>query len=113
MRIIETHPFDRPFDSNQETITIIKRYDDIGPFGEVATYHWRIEDFMNALISAGFIMKAVQELHSEVGSLSNHNWWYKTCEEAEKDHHKKHDWRQNPWAALPQWLSLCVLKTVG
>ena len=111
--MFETHPFDRPFDSNQETITVIKRYDDIGPFGEVPTYSWRIEDFINALISAGFLVKAVKELHSEVGSLSNHNWWYKSCEEAEKDNHKKHDWRQNPWAALPQWLSICVQKTVG
>ena len=111
--MFETHPFDRPFDSNQETITVIKRYDDIGPFGEVPNYHWRIEDFMNALISAGFLVKAMQELHSEVGSLSSHNWWYKSCEEAETDHHKKHDWRQNPWAALPQWLSICVQKSGG
>jgi SAM-dependent methyltransferase len=108
--MFETHPFDRPFDSNQPTITVVKRYDDIGPFGDIPTYSWRIEDFLNGMISAGFLLKAVKELHSEVGSLSSHNWWYKSCEAAEKDHHTMHDWRQNPWAALPQWLSICVQK---
>jgi SAM-dependent methyltransferase len=108
--MFETHPFIRPFDDSQDTITVVKRYDDLGPSDGVPEYAWRVEDFLNSVIAAGFTVKAVQELHSEVGSLSNHNWWYKSGELAEQDQQRKHDWRQNPWAALPQWFSMCVQK---
>jgi hypothetical protein len=40
-----------------------------------------------------------------------HGWGIEFICEDNKDNHQKHDWRRNPWAALPQWLSICVQKT--
>lgn len=105
--LFETHPFIRPFDDSSEQIVIRKVYEDIGPFGDVPNYGWRMQDFINSLISSKFIIKELEEFHPEVGDLSNHSWWYKSEIEAEKDNNKKFDWKQNPWAALPQWFTLC------
>ncbi|MBN2048476.1 MAG: class I SAM-dependent methyltransferase [Anaerolineaceae bacterium] len=106
----ETHPFIRPFDGSKEQITIEKSYEDIGPFEDGTEFHWRFQDFLNAVLSAGFQLKQIEEFHAEVGCLSNHNWWYGSREEAENDQHQKHDWHKNPWAALPQWFSICAQK---
>lgn len=104
--LFETHPFIRPFDDKRETVAVRKPYDDTGPFGETPEYAWRIQDFVNSLADSGFAIRAMEEFHPDKGSLSNHNWWYRSCEEAEKDGNKKFDWRRNPWAALPQWLAV-------
>lgn len=109
--LFETHPFIRPFDDSQEIITVKKAYEDIGPFGDVPNYHWRMQDFINNLITSGFNINNLEEFHPEVGDLENHCWWYSTLNEAQKDNNKKFDWKQNPWAALPQWLTVCVQKT--
>lgn len=106
--MFETHPFIRPFDDSKEIITVKKLYEDIGPFGDVPNYHWRMQDFINGLISAKFTIQELVEFHSEIGDLDN--WWYNTEEEAKKDNNKKFDWKQNPWAALPQWFSVCARK---
>jgi SAM-dependent methyltransferase len=108
--LFETHPFIRPFDDSKENITVAKPYENIGPFGEVPNYAWRIQDFINNSILAGFTIKNIEEFHSEVGSLSAHSWWYKSEEEAKRDNHQKHDWTKNPWAALPQWFVVCSQK---
>lgn len=109
--LFETHPFIRPFDDSQDNITVMKIYEDIGPFCDVPNYLWRMQDFINNLISAKFTIKELAEFHPEIGDLVSHNWWYKTEEEAEKDNNKKFDWEQNPCAALPQWFTVCSLKT--
>ena len=37
-------------------------------------------------------------------------WFYSHHAEAKEDDYKKFDWRQNPWAALPQWLGFSAVK---
>ena len=108
----ETHPMIRPFDNKTYEIKINKLYEDIGPHGEVPNYAWRTQDIVNAVISAGFIIKEMQEFHSLPQDLAEHNYLF--IKEEDKNKYKWHgdtfDWRVNPWAALPQCLCLCSQK---
>ena len=108
----ETHPMKRPFDDHTYEIKINRLYEDIGPHGDVPTYAWRTQDFVNSIISAGFTIKQMQEFHSCRNDLESHNYLY-----IQKDHFEKYkwtgdtfDWKNNPWAALPQCLSICSKK---
>lgn len=109
--MFETHPFIRPFDSNAADdmrFVIKKLYENIGPFGEVPTYSWRIMDLTNALLDAGFNIRHMEEFHSQRGSFDC--WWYNTIAEAESDGFMKFDWQRNPFAALPQWIGFHARK---
>lgn len=111
--MFETHPFIRPFDSeaadNKQQFKIVKLYESVGPFGEVPVYGWRIMDLANAMMDAGFIIRHMEEFHSQLGSCDC--WWYSTLAEAETDGYMKFDWKRNPFAALPQWIGFHVLKS--
>ncbi len=83
-------------------IKSVKPYEDIGPLGEIPNYHWRVQDFVNALIATDFSIQKMVEFHSE---KDVHDCWcYATLAKAETDNYKMADWRLNPWAALPQWM---------
>lgn len=103
----ETHPMIRPFDDSGENVKIVKHYGDIGPHGEVPTYAWRMQDFANSLIFSGFTIEGMEEFHSSAGDLLSYDYMYKTEEERLKDNYRLYDWKQNPWAALPQCFALC------
>jgi ubiquinone/menaquinone biosynthesis C-methylase UbiE len=108
----ETHPMSRPFDNSTYEVKIKKLYEDIGPHGEIPTYDWRTQDFVNAVASAGFTLKEMQEFHSLREDLEEHNYLFMS--EEHKSKYKWHgdtfDWKINPWAALPQCLCLCSQK---
>jgi len=107
----ETHPMIRPFDNTGYEIKIRKLYEELGP-DDGGTYDWRTQDFVNAVCSAGFVIKEMQEFHSLREDLYSHNYLY--IREADKGKYKWHDdpfdWTINPWAALPQCLCLCSQK---
>ena len=96
----ETHPFIRPFDDSTNELRIVKPYDQIEP-----GYHWRVQDFVNALVSTGFGVERMDELFADKKTLGA-SWWKKT----DFDWDEKSDWHKNPYAALPQWLSICARK---
>lgn len=100
--MFETHPFIRPFDDTGAEIKVIKPYGDTKPRHGELTHTWRIQDFFNAMAGAGFAIERMEEFHPEIGSYDS--WWYKNPAEALADGNAKFDWRQNPWAALPQWI---------
>jgi SAM-dependent methyltransferase len=108
----ETHPMVRPFDQTTYEAKIKKRYEDIGPFDDDPTHDWRTQDFVNAISSAGFVIKEMQEFHSLREDIENHNYLYISEEHKSKYHWPgdTFDWRVNPWAALPQCLCLCSQK---
>ena len=108
----ETHPMSRPFDDSTYEIKIIKLYEDIGPFGDVPTYGWRTQDFVNAIASAGFTIKEMQEFHSLREDLESHNYLKIHTDDMDKFKWPgdTFDWKNNPWAALPQCLCLCSQK---
>jgi len=109
----ETHPMTRPFnDSTPDyNFKVKKLYEDIKPAANngVPRYHWRTQDFVNAVISAGFDLKEMQEFHSIEGDLDDY-----LPQETNPEHENygvdMKDWKQNPWAALPQCLCLCSRK---
>jgi len=108
----ETHPMIRPFDNSTYELKIKKLYEDFRPREGDLTYDWRTQDFVNAVSSAGFIIKEMREFYSLRDDLEAHNYLY--IRDEQKDKHKWHgdtfDWKVNPWAALPQCISICSQK---
>ena len=108
--MFETHPFIRPFDasrpvdSDKREIVVKKPYDETGPFmfGETAEFAWRIQDIFNSVCGAGFRMQHMEEFHPEPGDWDI--WFYEDVNEGASDNYRKLDWKQNAWAALPQWI---------
>lgn len=96
----DTHPFNRPFDDSTNGLKIVKPYDQIEP-----GYHWRMQDFVNELIVSDFEIERMDELFAEKTILGA-KWWHKSDIWDEKA-----DWHKNPYAALPQWLSICAVKS--
>jgi ubiquinone/menaquinone biosynthesis C-methylase UbiE len=104
----ETHPFHRPFNENtydeDKVVRIIKPYTSTllpKRMPESAPeFHWRIQDFLQALLNASFALIDYRDMQSYEDDLSNYAW-------VDKD---KYDWTKYPYAALPSWLGICALK---
>jgi SAM-dependent methyltransferase len=107
--MFETHPFIRPFGNDEiPALSVKKPYEQTGRSGDVPNFGWRIMDIFNAAIDSGFIITHMEEFHPQ---KTDHNlWFYRSSEEAEKDDYKKFDWKQNPWAVLPQWIGFSARK---
>ena len=105
----ETHPVIRPFGWDNKDFKAKKLYEDIEPHGDELTYDWRTQDFVNAISLAGFTIKEMQEFHSIEGDLDDY-LPQETNPERENYGIDMKDWKQNPWAALPQCLCLCSQK---
>jgi len=108
----ETHPMSRPFDSTTYDVKIKKLYEDIGPLGDVPTMDWRTMDFVNALIASGLTVCDMQEFHSLREDMLAHNYLYvREVPQARINWPgDTYDWRNNPWAALPQAIGLVCRK---
>ena len=99
----DTHPFQRPFEDGKR-IKIIKPYTETRK-NEIE-FHWRTEDFVRALLGAGFALEDLQDLMPHEDDFTGHMWHYGSYEEREKDKFAKYDWHKNPLAALPAWLAI-------
>lgn len=105
--MFDIHPFMRPFGIKVgKNLTVEKPYDVTGPFGEVPTYKWRIQDMMNAMVSSNLNIRRIEEMYAEDGSF-----W--VDDSADKGEHMSEEelesfcnWHNNPLAAIPQWLSI-------
>ncbi|MFD0682551.1 MULTISPECIES: class I SAM-dependent methyltransferase [unclassified Paenibacillus] len=108
--MFDIHPFMRPLGRDTEKITVVKPYDSTGPFGEIPTYKWRIQDIMNAVISSGLNIKHVEEMYAEDGTF----WVDESSDQRDtrsrEELDKLCDWKLNPMAAIPQWLSIYAIK---
>lgn len=113
--MFETHPFCRPFDGDllfggdlvdKGEFKIVKPYEDVGPFEKDITFAWRIQDFVNSVISSGFTLKRLEEFHSIESDYRNHNYLYRK----DNDTADNYDWRKTPYAAIPQCLGWCCQK---
>lgn len=111
----EIHPFTRPFaydDGKPEgkEIIIRKDYEKTGPFDDGMEYHWRLQDFFNAICHSGLQIMRLEEMHDEKDR--GHFWFY------EKDREKMsreeidayYDLEKNPLSGLPQWFTVCCRK---
>ena len=107
----ETHPVCRPFDNTTYEIKIKKHYEDVCSLEyECPEYSWRTQDFVNAVTSASFVIKEMQEFHSVREDLNPHNYLRVDDNDNYKWPGDTFDWKVNPWAALPQCLCLCSQK---
>ena len=111
----EIHPFTRPFafeDGKPEDweISVRKPYDMTGPFDDGVTYHWRMQDIMNAVAAAGFRIERLEEMSDD--REKGHFWFYEEERAAKTLHEIKdyYNWEVNPYAALPQWFTLNARK---
>ena len=111
--LYEIHPFLRPFD---EQVKVKRPYDQVGPYeadGEV-TFAWRVQDIVNAMLDSGLSMTHIEEMFAE----KDYEWpfWIPfhdimngvTVPPEVVD--RMHDWRHNPMAALPNWISIAARK---
>lgn len=107
----DIHPFMRPFGtSSTDKIHVVNPYDSTGPFGEIPTYKWRIQDILNAMMSSGFTVKHMEEMFAMDGRF----WVDESKAEASRLSDQEledfRNWKLNPLAALPQWLSIYATK---
>jgi ubiquinone/menaquinone biosynthesis C-methylase UbiE len=105
----DTHPFSRPFDEKlyDNKLKVVKLYDDIGPFNEaVPRFEYRTQDFINAIAKSGLKIIRMEEFHSDPMDLPLHNYLH----EYNHPNNGNYNWEINPWAALPQCLSMCCEK---
>lgn len=103
----EVHPFTRPWENSVTEIKMKKPYFDIGPFGEkVKNYHWKLEDIFNNLMKTNLEIIQMKE-----GKCVNDSWWKRPSYENDKAYTiSLHDWKKNPLAGLPAWLSVLCKK---
>lgn len=101
----DVHPFHRPFtDEPWKQPKIRKSYFD-GP----SELHWRMQDLVNAMSSAGLQIREMAELPAIDASF-----WFtydELVQQTPKTVENVNDWQHNPMAALPVWLSIVAQKT--
>lgn len=101
----DVHPFHRPFtDEVWKEPKIKKSY-----FDGAAELHWPMQDLINAMISAGLEIREMAELQAADASF-----WFKYHELIHQPDgilDIANDWKQNPMAALPAWLTVIARKS--
>lgn len=102
--MFDVHPYTRPFTCQAwEEPKIIKPYDETLPH-----CHWRMQDLCNAMTGAQLRIVEMDELPSIDASF-----WFtydELKEQQAEDLARINDWRHNPMAALPVWLSIAAQK---
>ena len=100
----DMHPFNRPFSGEAwKEPSIVKSYHDVLP-----DLHWRMQDILNAQIKAGLSICELAELPAVDASF-----WFSYAELSEKNPEELegiNDWKKNPMAALPAWVTVISRK---
>jgi len=100
----DIHPFNRPFTGEPwKEPKIIKSYKDTIP-----ACHWRVQDLINSNISAGLSIVETVELNAVSASF-----WFsydELIQQSSESLQDINDWRHNPMAALPAWISIVSQK---
>jgi SAM-dependent methyltransferase len=100
----ETHPFHRPFNERtyeeDKFVRFIKPYTSTHLDNEPPEYHWRVQDFMQALLNARFTLTDYRDMQPYDEDLSNYAL----------DDKSKRNWEVYPFAALPSWLGVSARK---
>lgn len=100
----DIHPFNRPFTGEPWKEPEIKK-----SYFDTAKYrHWRVQDLVNAMVSANLSVKEMAEL-----SAIDASFWFSYDELIKQNSNKikyVNDWKHNPMAALPAWISIVSQK---
>ena len=105
----DAHPFMFPFDTDDTTkLTLKKDYNSTGPFGKYGIHTWRLQDILNAMISAGLNLEHVEEMNAEYGTF----WvdWDKAHTIPQDELNRLYSSKSNPLYALPQAMAICAKK---
>ncbi len=105
----DIHPFQRPWKDQVEPLGMVKPYWDKGPYESGAhedayEFHWTLADILNALAKAGLSVRKTIE-----SAAADSRFWQGPSYEAGTDNSLL-DWRHNPRAGLPVWLTVAAVK---
>ncbi len=102
----DIHPFNRPFTGEPwKAPQIQKPYEETMP-----NCHWRVQDLVNAMTEAQLSIKEMEELQAV-----NASFWFSYNELIKQnpdEMEKVNNWKYNPMAALPAWISIAAQKAV-
>ncbi len=104
----DVHPFQRPWTDQTRPIEVEKSYWQTGPFRdeneETFEFNWTLADILNPAADAGLSLRRILERPAE-----DPNFW-EGSSYLPGDDSRMVDWRDNPRAALPVWLSAALQK---
>ncbi len=106
----DIHPFQRPWVDQAHPLQMEKPYWDTGPyveeddFGPAVEFNWTLADLLNPLAEAGLVLKQIAE-----SAAKDPRFWEGDAYEPGVDTSLM-DWRANPRAGLPVWLTVCAQK---
>ncbi|MCB0109252.1 MAG: class I SAM-dependent methyltransferase [Caldilineaceae bacterium] len=105
----DVHPFQRPWDREEkQRLAMSKSYWEIGPNQDEGDshyeFHYTIADFLNALADSGLRLCKLLE-----SPPSDARYWQDFSYESGTDTDLT-DWRNNPRAGLPAWLTVAAQK---
>lgn len=106
----DIHPFMRPWKDQVKPIEMEKPYFETGPFVSIEAgqtvyeFTWTLSDFVNPLLASGLQLRQMAETPAR-----NSRFWqgYSYVSGTADD---LLDWRNNPRAGLPVWLTLAAQK---
>ena len=104
----DVHPFQRPWRDDTRSVEVGKPYWQTGPFRDekedTFEFNWTLADILNPLGDAGLVLRRILERPA-----GDENYWegssFLPCNDK-----RLPDWKENPRAALPVWLSGVVEK---
>ncbi len=102
----DVHPFQRPWKDGNRTVEVDKPYWQTGPLLDekegTFEFNWTLGDLLNPLADSGFVLGRILEHPAGNSSF----WEGSSYLPGEKD--SLLDWKENPRAALPVWLSAAL-----
>ncbi len=104
----DVHPFQRPWKDQVRPIEMKRPYWETGPFEDenedlTCEFRWTLADLLNPLVLAGLVLRKVIE------SPAPARFWQNFCYGPGGDESLL-DWRNNPRAGLPVWLTVAAQK---
>jgi ubiquinone/menaquinone biosynthesis C-methylase UbiE len=108
----DVHAFLRPWKDQVAPLEMEQPYTATGPFeceghGHANyQFHWRISDLINPLLDAGLVLRQVAE-----SPAKDARFWEGSSYTPEADQQLL-DWKHNPRAGLPAWLTVAAQKPV-
>jgi len=106
----DIHPFMRPWKNQAFPLEMEKPYFQTGPYENEENretsyeFHWRMSDLLNPLLDAGLILRQIAE-----SPANDARFWEGHAYTAGRDPGLL-DWRNNPRAGLPVWLTVAAYK---
>ena len=106
----DVHPFQRPWKDQRAPLEMEKPFSETGPFAyedegrSTYEFHWTLGQVLNALLGAGLVIRKLSE-----DPARDSRFWEDASYLPGNDASLL-DWRSNPRAGLPVWLTVAAQK---